>query len=62
MLKESGHGYQRFLLYSEWGCQTGRVGEKHRRAEEPLTLGLMKSSQEGLGASPHQGSAEKLGL
>lgn len=49
MLKESGQGYQRFLLYSEWGCQAGRV-RNNRRAGEPLTLGPMISSQEGLGA------------
>lgn len=51
MLKESGQGYQRFLLYSEWRRQAGRVGGNTGKAGEPLTLGPKISSQEGLGAS-----------
>uniref|UniRef100_A0A8D0Z021 Apolipoprotein M n=1 Tax=Sus scrofa TaxID=9823 RepID=A0A8D0Z021_PIG len=53
MLKETGQGYQRFLLYSEWGCQAGRVGGKHGAmpAGELPSLGPVMSSQKGLGAS-----------
>lgn len=57
MLKETGQGYQRFLLYSEWGGQA-RSGEKERRRDggweeaiESLYLGPVTSSQEGLAAS-----------
>lgn len=34
MLKEMGKGYQRFLLYSEWGYRQG-ISQGDRKAKEP---------------------------
>nr|XP_034491287.1 apolipoprotein M isoform X1 [Marmota flaviventris] len=43
MLKETGQGYQRFLLYSEWKCKAGSVSETRegRRAPQSGPLDIL---------------------
>lgn len=62
MLKESGQGYQRFLLYSEWGCQAGGVGEKQREGRRASHSGPYDIIPGGAGCRPYQGGTENLGL
>lgn len=71
MLKETGQGYQRFLLYSEWGGQARSGGKEGRRGD-----GGWEEAIESLSLSPDiipgragcfpevltRGHAEKQGL
>lgn len=51
MLKETGQGYQRFLLYSEWGGRARWVGRQHGRGRRAPHSEPCAITQEGLGAS-----------